>query len=140
MKILVAVDGSPYTKRMLAYVAAHDEWLGPQHDYTVLTAVAGVPPRAAAVIDKSVLKAYHDQTAEVVFKPIRAFFARQGLKATFVSRVGSPAEVIADAATKGHFDLLVLGSHGHGALANLALGSVATRVLALCSTPVLLVR
>ena len=30
MKILVAADGSPYTKRMLAYVAAHDEWLGPR--------------------------------------------------------------------------------------------------------------
>jgi hypothetical protein len=28
MKILIAADGSPYTKRMLAYLAAHDEWLG----------------------------------------------------------------------------------------------------------------
>ena len=28
MKILVAVDGSKYTKRMLAYLAAHDEWFG----------------------------------------------------------------------------------------------------------------
>ena len=28
MKILVAADGSSYTKRMLAYLAAHDEWLG----------------------------------------------------------------------------------------------------------------
>ena len=24
MKILLAVDGSPYTKKMLAYLAAHD--------------------------------------------------------------------------------------------------------------------
>ena len=28
MKILIAADGSVYTKRMLAFVAAHDEWLG----------------------------------------------------------------------------------------------------------------
>ena len=28
MKVLVAVDGSSYSKRMLAYLAAHDEWLG----------------------------------------------------------------------------------------------------------------
>jgi hypothetical protein len=28
MKILVAADGSSFTKRMLAYLAAHDEWLG----------------------------------------------------------------------------------------------------------------
>ena len=46
MKILVAVDGSSYTKRMLAYLAAHDEWLGDQHDYTVLHVVMAVPPRA----------------------------------------------------------------------------------------------
>jgi hypothetical protein len=48
MKILVAVDGSSYTKRMLAYLAAHDEWLGEQHEYTVLHVVMAVPPRAAA--------------------------------------------------------------------------------------------
>ena len=39
MKILLAVDGSKYTKRMLAYVAAHDEWLGPGHEYTVFNGV-----------------------------------------------------------------------------------------------------
>jgi nucleotide-binding universal stress UspA family protein len=33
-----------------------------------------------------------------------------------------------------------MGSHGHGTMANLVLGSVATRVLAACKTPVLLVR
>ena len=39
MKILVAVDGSEFTRRMVAYWAAHEEWLGPQHSYTVLTVV-----------------------------------------------------------------------------------------------------
>jgi nucleotide-binding universal stress UspA family protein len=43
-------------------------------------------------------------------------------------------------AALGRFDLLVLGSHGHEALANVVLGSVATKVLALCTTPVLLIR
>ena len=32
MKILIAADGSDYTKRMLAYIAAHDEWLGKHHE------------------------------------------------------------------------------------------------------------
>jgi nucleotide-binding universal stress UspA family protein len=43
-------------------------------------------------------------------------------------------------ADKGKFDLLMMGSHGHGTLTNLVMGSVATKVLARCSTPVLLVR
>jgi hypothetical protein len=33
-----------------------------------------------------------------------------------------------------------MGSHGHGTLTNLVMGSVATKVLAHCKTPVLLVR
>ncbi len=140
MKILAAVDGSPFTKRMLAYIAAHDEWLGTHHEYTLLHSVAAVPPRAAAVLDKAVLKAHYDEEAERVFKPIRSFFGKQGLKATFVAKVGSPADTIGALADKGGFDLLMLGSHGHGSFGNLVLGSVATKVLARCSTPALLIR
>ncbi len=140
MKILAAVDGSSYTKRMLAYLAAHDEWLGAHHRYTIVHAVPAVPQRAASVLDKSVLKSYYDDEAEKVFKPIRTFFARQKLKATFVSKVGHAAENIAGIASKGKFDLLMMGSHGHGTLGNLVMGSVATKVMAHCSTPVLLVR
>lgn len=140
MKILAAVDGSTYTRRMLAYLAAHDEWLGPQHDYTMLHVVPAVPPRAAAVLDRATLKAYYDEGADKVFKPLRTFCARQGLKADFVSRVGTAAEVIAELATKGGYELLILGSHGHGTLGNLVMGSVATKVLANCKTPVLLIR
>lgn len=140
MKILVAVDGSPFTKKMLAYLAAHDEWLGAQHEYTVIHAVPGVPPRAAAVLDKDTLKAHYAEGADTVFKPIKTFFAKSKLKADFRYKVGPAAEVIAEAARKQHFDLLMLGSHGHGTLANLVLGSVATKVLAHCSTPTLLIR
>ena len=141
MKILVPVDGSSYTKRMLAYLAAHDEWLGGAHDYTVLHTVAPVPPRAAAVIDKATLKAYYEDEAEKVLKPIRTFFARHAdLKTTFLAKSGQAADVITATAEKGNFELIVMGSHGHGSLGNLVLGSVATRVLAHSKVPVLLVR
>jgi nucleotide-binding universal stress UspA family protein len=140
MKILAAVDGSPYTKRMLGYLAAHDEWLGPQHDYTLVHAVAPVPPRAAAVLDRAVLKGHYEEEAEKVFKPIRAFFAKQGLKANFVAKIGPAADSVVAVAEKGKFDLLILGSHGHGTLTNLVMGSVATKVIARCDTPVLLIR
>jgi nucleotide-binding universal stress UspA family protein len=140
MKILAAVDGSPYTKRMLAYLAAHDEWLGAHHEYTLLHVVPAVPPRAAAVLEKETLRSYYDDLAQKVFKPIRTFFARQGLKAHFVAKVGPAGEVVSEFARKGHFDLIILGSHGHGTLTNLVMGSVATKVMANCSTPVLVIR
>jgi nucleotide-binding universal stress UspA family protein len=140
MKILVSVDGSVYTKHMLAYLTAHDEWLGSRHRYTVVHAVGGVPPRAAAVLDKALLASHYDEEAEKVFKPIRAFFTEQGIEADFVTEVGPAAEVVAKLASAGRFDLVMMGSHGHGALSSLVMGSVATKVLASCKTPVLLVR
>jgi len=140
MKILVAADGSSFTKRMLAYLAAHDEWLGNAHEYTILHVVPAVPPRAAAALDKEVLKDYYADEGEKVLKTIRSFFAKQGIKAEFVNKVGSAAEVIASTAEKGKFNLLMLGSHGHSSLGNLVMGSVATKVMAHCGVPVLLVR
>jgi nucleotide-binding universal stress UspA family protein len=140
MKILAAVDGSSYTKRMLAYLAVHDEWLGPQHAYTLLHVVPPVPPRAGAVLEKQLLQSYYDDESEKVFKPIRAFFSKQGLNASFVSKVGPAADTISALAKKGRYDLLVLGSHGHSSFVNLVLGSVATKVIARCDTPVLLIR
>ena len=140
MKLLIAVDGSSYTKRMLAYLAAHDEWLGPKHDYTVIHSVLAVPHRAAALVGSDVVRNFCEDDAEAVFRPIRAFFQKQGIAATFVHTVGHAADSIANLAEEGKFDLLVMGSRGHGDLVNLVLGSVATKVLAKCSTPVLLVR
>ena len=140
MKILVPVDGSPFTKRMLAYLAAHDEWLGDAHRYTLVHVTPAVPPRAAAVLDKAVLQGHYAEESEKVFKPIRTFFAKQKINAEFVAKVGPAADTIAALAAKGKFDLLMMGSHGHGLLGNLVLGSVATKVMAHCDTPVLIIR
>ena len=140
MKILIAVDGSDYTKRMHAYLAAHDEWFGPRHSYTVIHGVLAVPHRAAAFVGQQMVREFYESDAELVFRPIRAFFAQQGLEATFIHTVGHVAQSIAELAEEGKFDLVVMGSRGHGDIANLVLGSVVTKVLAKCSVPVLLIR
>jgi len=140
MKILVAADGSPYTKRMLAYLAAHDEWLGPKHQYTVVHSTPSIPPRAKAYFDSATLKSYSEGEFDKVFKPLRTFFSRHGMDVTFAGKTGPAAEVISTLAQNGKFDLLVMGSHGHGALASLVMGSVATKVMATCATPILIVR
>lgn len=140
MNILLAADGSPYTKRMLAYVAAHEDWLGAHHRYVVVTAVPAIPPRAAAALGRVIVNDYYEDEAEKVFKPIRSFFKGRGIAAEFVWKAGPAAEVIAKQASKGSFDLLMMGSHGHGSVVNVVMGSVATKVIANCKTPVLLVR
>ncbi len=140
MKILIAADGSVYTKRMLAYLAAHDEWFGAKHSYTVIHGVLAIPHRAAAFVAPAAVLEFYESDAEAVFRPIRAFFEQQKIHATFIHTVGHAAESIADLAEKDRFDIVVMGSRGHSDIVNLVLGSVATKVLAKCSVPVLLIR
>ena len=53
---------------------------------------------------------------------------------------GSAAYAIVDYARENNIDLIVMGTHGRGALAHLMMGSVAERVVRLASCPVLTVR
>jgi nucleotide-binding universal stress UspA family protein len=140
MKILVAVDGSAFTKRMLAYLAAHDEWLASSHQYAVINVAPQIPPRARAVLDPEVVKDYYADEVEKVFKPIRTFFNRHGIDTRYIAKNGNAPELIAKEATSGRYDLLIMGSHGHGTLGTLLMGSVTMRTMSLCKLPVLIVR
>lgn len=139
MNILLAVDGSPYTKKMLAYLAAHNEMLGTSHTYTALTVQPALPPRARAALGKEVVEKYYQEEGEKVLATVSKFLARQGVDARAMVKVGSAGETIAKVAQSGKFDLIIMGTHGHGALGKLVMGSVSTQVLAKCSVPVLLV-
>jgi nucleotide-binding universal stress UspA family protein len=139
MKVLLAIDGSEYTKRMLSYIAAHNELLGQGHEYHVLTVVPPVPQYAARFLERSTLDGFYAEQAEVVLKPVRAFAAQQQWRAEMVYLHGHPAETIAAYAASIEADLIVMGTHGHSALTSAVLGSVASGVLARCAKPVLLV-
>jgi nucleotide-binding universal stress UspA family protein len=140
MKLLLAVDGSDYTKRMLGYLMAHEEWLVKGHTIELLTVVLALPPRAATMVGRQAIEEYYEDEAERVLAPIRKYLAQHKLEAKLVAHHGHPGDVIAQRATEGSFDLVVMGSHGYGAMAGLVMGSVATRVLSQCKVPVLLVR
>ena len=140
MKILLAVDGSEFTKKMLAYLATHDELFGASNKYTLITVQPQLPPRARAVVGKEAVEAYQREEAEKVLAPVSTFLARHGIDAKSITKIGHAGEAISKTADSGKFDLLVMGSHGHGTLGNLVMGSVATQVLAHCKVPVLLVR
>jgi hypothetical protein len=53
---------------------------------------------------------------------------------------GNPAEVILQSVREGDYDLVVMGSHGHGRLHRALLGSVSFRVLQDSPVPVMLIR
>lgn len=140
MKIALAVDGSDYTKRMLSYLAAHDELVAKDNEFVALNVTAAVPPHAARFLPHDVLQQFYADEAEKVLGPVREFARMQGWPLRERHAVGYPSETLARMVGEEGPDLLVMGSHGHGAFLSAVLGSVATRVLSHCKTPVLLIR
>jgi nucleotide-binding universal stress UspA family protein len=140
MKVLLAVDGSKYTKKMLAYLATHAELLNTSNQYVIFTVSPDLPPEVEQVVGGQQVKKYHQDEAEKILAAVDKFLLRHGVAAKSSYKVGNPGDAIAKFAKSGKFDLVVMGSHGHGAWASLIMGSVANQVLAHCETPVLLVR
>ncbi|MBF6631710.1 MAG: universal stress protein [Comamonas sp.] len=141
MKILLAVDGSPFTKKMLAYLAAHEELISAgRHDYTAITVQSALPPRARAALSKEMVDEYYGEESTKVLDPVCKFLAQSGINPTCRAEVGSAGETIAKFAQEGKFDLIIMGTHGHGSLGKLVMGSVSTQVLANCDVPVMLIR
>ena len=140
MKILLAVDGSTYTQKMLAYLTSHQEMLGAGQEYTVITVQPLLPARARAALGKEVVDEYYDEESTKILQPVQEFLKTHGVQAQSISKVGPIADTIIHAAQDGKFDLIAMGTHGHGALGRLVMGSVSSQVLAGCDVPVLLIR
>lgn len=139
MKVVLAVDGSDYTKRMLGYIAAHDELVGKDNQFVAVNVMAAVPPYVAEFLPGEMLQEQRDE-CEKVLGPVREFARMQGWSLRERQGVGYPGDVLAKIVNEEAPDLLVMGSHGRGAFVGALLGSVATRVLAQTKVPVLLIR
>lgn len=140
MKVVLAVDGSPYTKRMLSYVAAHEELVAPDNEFLALNVTAELPPHAARFLPHEVLRQYYVDEGEKVLAPVREFARMHGWRWRERHAVGRPGETLAEIVEAESPDLLVMGSHGHGSFASALLGSVAGRLLSRTQVPVLLIR
>jgi len=87
MKILLAVDGSSYTKKMLAYLVTHDDTFHGDNDYTLLNVQARLPPlpplpeSVRAAVGKEAVDDYHRAEAERVLAPAAKFLMRHGIDA-----------------------------------------------------------
>jgi nucleotide-binding universal stress UspA family protein len=140
MKILLPVDGSDTSKRMLSYLAAHDELLGSDPDLLFVAVISPIPGYVAGFLDRATVDAYYDEQAENLLQGARRFALQHHWKFEVAHRHGPLADEIVDCATEAKAELIVMGTHGHTALSNVVLGSVSSGVLARCKIPVMLVR
>ena len=139
MKILFAADGSPYTKKALAFLVTHEAFLAGA-DVIVLHVQPGLPPRVKSFVGASTVAGYHEEEAQKVLGPIDEFLKRH--EVTFETRwvVGSPADEIVQASVREGAHLIVMGTRGYGALGRAVMGSVAQNVVTGSEIPVLLVK
>jgi nucleotide-binding universal stress UspA family protein len=140
MKVLLAVDGSKDTKKMLAYITTHEDLLGGSTKFVVLNVQPAMTARAASFVGKEMVTEYHRTEAEGVLGPVTKFLDHHDISYTSSYRVGHAAEEILSAAKKAKVDLIVMGSRGRGAIGALLLGSVAQSILSASEVPVMVVR
>jgi nucleotide-binding universal stress UspA family protein len=57
-----------------------------------------------------------------------------------IVKIGNPVNEILQEVENKSYDMVVMGAHGHSALANALMGSTSRRVVRRCKTPVLVVR
>ena len=140
MKILMPVDGSDYTKRMLSFLAAHDELLPGRHEYTLFTVVDPFNPYDTNFAKARSMEDFLCDQAEQVLGPVRAFAQQQGWKFRADYVPGPPVQAIVEKAEAMKPDLIVMGTRGRSSFGALVLGSVANGVIGNCKVPVLLIR
>lgn len=137
--ILIAVDGSPSSLKGVEQGAALAKALGAKVELVnVLPPVLLPPGSYAEVITR--LQAGNREAAQQVFDVAAKVARAAGVEVETVMLDGAPAEAIADLALAERVWGVVIGAKGHSAVSRVLLGSVADRLVHICSKPVLVVR
>ena len=142
-EILVATDFGPAADNALRYgEALGREFAARLHVVHVVPNVyatsmdgygyAAIPPQVQDDIETAAQRHLRERVSEEDRRDLRA-------KMTLIKH-SSPAVAIADYAKQHSIDLIVLGTHGRGAVAHVLLGNVAERVVRIAPCPVLTVR
>ena len=139
MRIVVAVDGSKVADRAVRYAAKLSAALKKAPEILVVNADEPLRGVAGELTVDSIAR-YHAENGRFALKKARSILKQAGLDYQEHLLVGDPAETILKLAKSSKCDLIVMGSHGRSALKSLLLGSVTSKVLAHCQTPLTIVR
>jgi nucleotide-binding universal stress UspA family protein len=136
-KILIATDGSEYTKEAVSTGLHLAKILGAE-----VTALYVIDQTSfvSFPIDSSIVSVYSllENEGRRAVEEVKKEGEENGVKVTAVVVEGSPTRKIVEMAAD--FDLVVIGTLGRSALSKLFMGSVAERVTRYAPCPVLVVR
>lgn len=143
IKILLAVDGSESAVRATRKLVETLSWYkDPTHVDIVnvrppLPYVGGI---SGIVVTQEMVQSYYKEEGERALAPSVKVLDEAGVKYAAHVLVGDVPQTIVRYAHESACAMIYLGTRGMTAISNLVLGSVATKVLHLADTPVVLVR
>lgn len=140
MKILLAVDGSETGLAAVRHLVELSRSLA---DLPAVTLVYVDPPLLRSValeLGIDGVERYHAENAAYALKKARTALKRAQLPFVEKVLVGEPADSIVKQAKAGKAELIVMGTHGRGALKQLLVGSIALKVIATSPVPVMVAR
>lgn len=141
-RILVAVDGSSHSEKVAkAAIQQASAYRQPPELHLAYVHLP-VPTMGGLIkpIGHEALQRYYREEGEDALRGAKKLFDRAKLACTLHIMVGPVAESLTSEAKKLKCDLIIMGTHGMGAMSGLLLGSVATKTVHLARCPVLLVR
>lgn len=140
-KILVPIDSSDNAHRALQHAIRLAKENGPLE---LVIVYAHEPPivygEIAIYMPEERAKALQRQHSEDILKPAIEAATAAGVPFTSEVMIGDIAKSIVACAEKHECDGIVMGTRGMGAIGNLVMGSIATKVIHLTQLPVTLVK
>ncbi|MEO6024305.1 MAG: universal stress protein [Burkholderiales bacterium] len=140
MKILIPVDGSASALRAVD----HAIQLAKSRVGTEIRLITVQAPvlsgHVKMFISEDQLNAYYRDEGYATLKSAREKLDQAGVAYHHHIGVGHAAETIAQYAKENHCDQIIMGTRGMGAIADLVMGSVATKVIHLSNLPVTLIK
>lgn len=139
-KILVPTDASEYSRRALKMAL---ELARSVHAEVVLLHVSYTPQAYWGYTISygiTVTQDQLDQNGELALEATLAGVDTEQVVVNKRVESGHPVTMILEQIKKENIDLVIMGSHGYGAIAGSVLGSVSQRVLQRASCPVLIIK
>ncbi|HVO91179.1 MAG TPA: universal stress protein [Casimicrobiaceae bacterium] len=141
LKVLLPVDGSENAQRATQKLIETLEWYKAMPVIELLAVHTPVHryPNMSLVVSKEMIDGFYAEECATMLAPSRKILDDARVPYTALWRVGAIAETIVEQARQSASSMIYMGTRGMTGLANMVLGSVATRVLHLVHIPVVLV-
>lgn len=141
-RILIAVDGSSHSAKVVKAVIRQASAYKEPPELHLTFVHLPIPTLGGLIkpITHEALQRYYREEGEDALREAKKLLDRAKLACTMHITVGPIAETLATEAKKLRCDMIVMGTHGMGAVSGMLLGSVATKTVHLARCPVVLIR